>query len=122
MRWISPFIGVIDIVLTDRSSPVTIAVEVYSELRRLEQQIRWSAEKADGLTSRLSRDDPASPRTVSRLLVLRSTTATREIARTFAGEYCSLKLRRNLFQRHPDLHPLGFKTVGARFTQAHFDH
>lgn len=79
-----PARGVIDIVLADRASQVTIAVEVYSELRRLEQQVRWSAEKADGLARRIAVDAPGSPsRTVSCLLVLRSTVATREIARTF---------------------------------------
>jgi hypothetical protein len=79
-----PTRGVIDLVLTDLSSRVTVAGEVYSELRRLEQQVRWSTEKADGLGIRLGRDGPlAPPRTVSRLLVLRSTVATREVARTF---------------------------------------
>lgn len=79
-----PSRGVIDVVLTDLSSRVTVAGEVYSELRRLEQQVRWSTEKADGLGMRLDRDGPPVPaRSVSRLLVLRSTVATREIARTF---------------------------------------
>jgi hypothetical protein len=72
---------VIDMVLTDGSSPVAIAVEIQSELRRLEQQIRWSAEKADGLLERLGRDRPGI--TVSRLLILRSTAATRELARRY---------------------------------------
>jgi len=79
-----PARGVIDVVLEDRTGPTTIAGEVYSELRRLEQQIRWASEKAGGLASRLSEGDP-SPRvrTVSRLLVLRSTVASREIARRY---------------------------------------
>ena len=70
-----PTRGVIDLVLTDRAGPV-VACEVYSELRRLEQQIRWSAEKAGALSTRLAHD-------VSRLLVLRSTVATRELARRY---------------------------------------
>jgi hypothetical protein len=53
-----PSRGVIDVVLTDRSSPVAVAAEVQSELRRLEQQIRWSTEKADGLRESLERDRP----------------------------------------------------------------
>ena len=81
-----PARGVIDLVLTDRSSHVTLATEVYSELRRLEQQIRWSAEKAEGLAGRLRMADPgATARDVSRLLVLRSTVATRDVARRFAA-------------------------------------
>ncbi len=79
-----PARGVIDLVLTDRLGSAIIAGEVYSELRRLEQQIRWSAEKADGLTARLDEGDPSGRRhMISRLLVLRSTTATREIARRY---------------------------------------
>lgn len=87
-----PSQGVIDIVLTDRHGPVTVAGEAQSELRRLEQQIRWSTEKADGLAQRLDRDGPDPVRrNVSRLLILRSTVTTREIARRFgatlAGAY-----------------------------------
>jgi transcriptional regulator with XRE-family HTH domain len=79
-----PIRGVIDIVLDDPSQSVTIAGEVYSELRRLEQQIRWSTEKADALGIRLADEDPrGSGHPVSRLLVLRSTSATREIARRY---------------------------------------
>jgi transcriptional regulator with XRE-family HTH domain len=79
-----PVRGVIDLVLNDRSGTVTVAGEVYSELRRLEQQVRWSAEKADGLGIRLLEEDPeSSSGTVSRLLVLRSTSATRDIARQY---------------------------------------
>lgn len=92
MRWATalevpvtqPSRGVIDIVLTDRASPVVVAAEVQSELRRLEQQIRWSAEKADGLGQRLTRDGPGTV-PVSRLLILRSTTTTRELARRYAA-------------------------------------
>jgi transcriptional regulator with XRE-family HTH domain len=81
-----PARGVIDLVLTDRSSHIAVAVEVYSELRRLEQQVRWSAEKSDGLAARLRTTDPLdSAREVSRLLVLRSTVATREVARRYAA-------------------------------------
>jgi len=77
-----PARGVIDLVLDDLTSATTIATESQSEFRRLEQQVRWAAEKADGLASRLA-DEGRSDRVVSRLLVLRSTEATREIARRF---------------------------------------
>jgi len=78
-----PSRGVIDMVLTDRASPVAVAVEVQSELRRLEQQIRWSAEKADGLLELLGRDRPGV--VVSKLLILRSTATTRELARRYSA-------------------------------------
>jgi transcriptional regulator with XRE-family HTH domain len=91
-RWIAelevpvtkPARGVIDLVLKDRSGPVVIAAEAQSELRRLEQQIRWSNEKADGLEQRLAAEGVAETRPiVSRMLILRSTVATRELARRF---------------------------------------
>jgi transcriptional regulator with XRE-family HTH domain len=80
----TPARGVVDAALVDRSSPLAIAAEFQSEFRRMEQQIRWNNEKADGLAARL--DDEAgvaTARTVSQLLVLRSTTTTREIARRY---------------------------------------
>lgn len=81
-----PIRGVIDLTLTDRSSPIVVAAEAQSELRRLEQQIRWASEKAAGLARKLADEDPgAAGMTVSRLLILRSTVATRELARTFAS-------------------------------------
>ena len=79
-----PSRGVIDLVLSDRSSPIVVAAEAQSELRRLEQQIRWSNEKVDALRQRLIDEDPAARGVVvSRLLVLRSTAATRDLARRF---------------------------------------
>jgi transcriptional regulator with XRE-family HTH domain len=81
-----PVRGVVDAALIDRASPVAVASEVQSELRRLEQQIRWNNEKADGLADRLAREAaPAPGPAVSRLLVLRSTTSTREVARRYEG-------------------------------------
>lgn len=80
-----PSRGVIDLVLTDRASQFVIACEVQSELRRLEQQIRWGTEKADGLAQRLVRDGQGPGMTVSRLLVLRSTATTRELARRYVA-------------------------------------
>lgn len=77
-----PVRGVIDVVLERPDAGLLVAGEVYSELRRLEQQIRWSGEKALSLpSSTLVRDwaDPA----VSTLLVLRSTASTRQAAREF---------------------------------------
>jgi transcriptional regulator with XRE-family HTH domain len=79
-----PARGVIDLVLTDRAAGIIVAAEVQSELRRLEQQLRWSAEKADGLGARRSDEHQSDRPAVTRLLVLRSTAATREIARQYA--------------------------------------
>jgi transcriptional regulator with XRE-family HTH domain len=82
---VRPSRGVIDLVLTDKANATVVAGEVQSELRRLEQQIRWSTEKAGGLASQLAGNGETSVvGNVSRLLVLRSTAATREIARRYA--------------------------------------
>jgi len=81
-----PVRGVIDLTLADRASPTVVAAEAQSELRRLEQQIRWASEKADGLAHRLADEDAAgSGHPVSRLLILRSTVATRDLARRYAS-------------------------------------
>jgi transcriptional regulator with XRE-family HTH domain len=79
-----PARGVIDAVLADRTAPLVVASEFQSEFRRVEQQIRWNNEKADGLAARLTEEAGGkSTPSVSQLLVLRSTTATREIARRY---------------------------------------
>lgn len=82
-----PVRGVIDLVLGDPAADLLIASEFESSIRRLEQQVRWSGEKAAALPStdavRLARADPAVPPRVSRLLVLRSTVANRTLAATF---------------------------------------
>jgi hypothetical protein len=84
-----PVRGVIDAVLA-RPGEVIVAIEVHSELRRLEQQIRWAREKADALPSAeawsmLLGSAPTVP--VSRMLVLRSTRANRDLARAFESTF-----------------------------------
>ena len=78
-----PARGVIDLVLHDVESLVLIATEIHSQIHRLEQMLRWAQLKAESLPSadfwRFAEPVP----TVSRLLVLRSTRATREIAVRF---------------------------------------
>lgn len=80
-----PARGVIDLVLADRRTPLLVAAEVNSELRRLEQQVRWHREKELSLPSSAAwraatgDDEP----TTSRLLVLRSTRELRELAVSF---------------------------------------
>lgn len=94
-RWIGspevpvypPARGVIDLVLSGRQEPVIVASEFNSELRRLEQQLRWHREKEASLPSadlwRFAAAEEA-PMT-SRLLVLRSTRSLRELAQRFEG-------------------------------------
>ncbi len=77
-----PVRGVIDLVLERRADGFLVAAEAYSELRRLEQQIRWSAEKASALGSS-ALVGPGPQPDVSTLLILRSTTSTRGLARQF---------------------------------------
>ena len=76
-----PARGVIDLVLADRLDPVIVVTEAQSQIRRLEEQVRWAREKAAGLADHLDRAGQApTDRRISQLLILRSTVATREIA------------------------------------------
>ncbi len=78
-----PVRGVIDLVLGDTRGPDVLAVEIHSQLRRVEQQLRWAAQKADALASLPEHQD----RRVHRLLVLRNTAALREVTRAAAGTF-----------------------------------
>ena len=82
-----PVRGVIDAVIGDPSGKHAVAVECQSELRRLEQQLGWGVAKAQALPSAaiwpFLAPDPADPPAISSILLLRSTIATRELARTF---------------------------------------
>lgn len=71
-----PARGVIDAVLDDTLTGAAVATELQSDIRRIEQQVRWANEKADGLALALGRP-------VSQLLILRSTDRTRELARQY---------------------------------------
>jgi transcriptional regulator with XRE-family HTH domain len=78
-----PARGRIDVVMHDPGAAVVVATEVHSQIRRLEQQLGWARLKAESLPSadlwaRLEREP-----TVGQLLVIRSTRATRELARSF---------------------------------------
>lgn len=70
-----PVRGVIDLVLDTSAEPL-VATETQSELRRLEQQLRWSQTKADAGAA-------ARARAKSHLLLLRSTRATRTVLAAF---------------------------------------
>ncbi|TAJ99645.1 MAG: helix-turn-helix domain-containing protein [Chloroflexota bacterium] len=75
-----PSRGVVDLVISSRSGRPAIAVEVHSELRSVEAILRRAAEKAEGVRA-LGRFGPE----ISKLLVIRSTVRTREIARQFSA-------------------------------------
>ena len=79
----APVRGWIDVALHDQSRALLVATEIESVLRRLEQRIRWHEDKASALPSsdlwRFAAADRTSAR--SRLLVIRSTSANRELAR-----------------------------------------
>jgi transcriptional regulator with XRE-family HTH domain len=78
-----PARGFIDLVLDSKSLATTVAGEVESKLPRLEQSLRWAHEKASSLPSSDLWQFSDGERTVRQLLVLRSTSATRDIARRF---------------------------------------
>jgi len=76
-----PVRGWIDFVLRDTQTPVVVATEIESLLRRIEQLLRWSAAKADALPSSTGYPfgAPSDP-TIHRLLVIRDTKANQSIA------------------------------------------
>ena len=79
-----PSRGVADLLLSDTSTPTTVIGEVQSQLRRLEQQVRWMMDKAEALAERLRQERPDRAHVpASRLLILRSTEQTRDLARQF---------------------------------------
>lgn len=78
-----PARGYIDMVLADAAPPVCVCVEIHSALPRLEQALRWAHDKAGSLPSAdLWRTMPTDTE-ISRLLVLRSTSAMRDLARRY---------------------------------------
>ena len=81
-----PARGWVDLVLHDPVERLVIACEIESELRRLEQLLRWTTEKAASLPSSDGwAYPPDAPHVISRLLVVRATRRTREIARNLGG-------------------------------------
>ncbi len=82
-----PVRGVIDIVLGERETALLVAIEAHSDLRRLEQQVRWAADKSEALANtelaRFASEAGTREPAISRLMLLRSSRHTRELARTF---------------------------------------
>lgn len=76
-----PVRGVIDVVLEEVTGPETVSTELHSQLRRVEQLIRWQTAKRDALAALPGQQE----RVVGRLLVLRNTHAVREVVAAAAG-------------------------------------
>ena len=91
-----PSRGWIDAALHDPREAILVATELQSELRRLEQLIRWQAAKADSLPSWDGWAQRGQDPRVSRLLIVRRTRATRSVAAEFAGQL------RTAYPAHPD--------------------
>jgi transcriptional regulator with XRE-family HTH domain len=82
-----PVRGSIDIVFHDPESGIVLATEVQSQIRRLEQLLRWSNEKAAAILPSGAVPQIGTTRApaISRLLVIRSTRTNRVIASTFSS-------------------------------------
>jgi transcriptional regulator with XRE-family HTH domain len=91
-----PSRGWIDAVLHDARARTVVATELQSELRRLEQLIRWHAEKAASLPSWDGWPSQGPEPEVSRLLIVRRTRTTRTVAAEFAQQL------RVAYPAHPD--------------------
>lgn len=75
-----PSRGWIDAGLHDPRARVFVATEIQSELRRIEQLLRWSAAKADSVPSWEGWAQLGEEPAISRLLVVRDSRTNREIA------------------------------------------
>jgi transcriptional regulator with XRE-family HTH domain len=92
-----PSRGAIDAVLHEPRESIAVATELQGQLRRLEQQIRWHAMKAESLPSwdgwaHLGQPEPV----IGQLLIVRRTRATRAVASEFARQL------RTAYPAHPD--------------------
>jgi len=74
-----PARGVIDLVLIEPKTGEVVGSEAHSEIRRAERQLRWAAEKVDALSSASGWPWMDRQPRVGRLLLLRSTQATRSV-------------------------------------------
>jgi transcriptional regulator with XRE-family HTH domain len=91
-----PSRGWIDAVLHDPREGMVVAVEIQSELRRLEQLVRWSSEKAASLPSWDGWATLGCDARTSQLLLVRRTRATRATASAFSSQL------RVAYPAHPD--------------------
>jgi transcriptional regulator with XRE-family HTH domain len=86
VRVTRPGRGWIDVVLHEERERIVVATEIQSTLNRIEQLVRWSAEKADSLPSWDRWPDLPDRPTISRLLIVRWTRSTRDVAREAARQ------------------------------------
>jgi transcriptional regulator with XRE-family HTH domain len=91
-----PVRGSIDVALHEPADRVIVAAEIESALRRLEQQIRWSMDKAAALVSWDGWSHLGEEPEISRLLVIRRTRVTRRIVDEFQRQL------RAAYPAHPD--------------------
>jgi transcriptional regulator with XRE-family HTH domain len=78
-----PSRGWIDVVLHDPRESRILAVEIESDIRRIEQQVRWARMKAESLPSWEGWPPDAEPAQISQLLIVRRTRVTRHVAAEF---------------------------------------
>lgn len=93
-RWVEvpvyrPARGIIDVVLHDPAQRVAVAVEVHSQVRRVEQLIGWARLKSESLPSADLWRFVDEPPAIGSLLVLRSTRSTRDVAVRFEETFRS---------------------------------
>jgi transcriptional regulator with XRE-family HTH domain len=91
-----PSRGWIDALLHEQRERLAVATELQSELRRLEQLIRWSAAKASSLPSWEGWERLGQEPRIERLLIVRRTRATRTIAAEFGQQLWAA------YPAHPD--------------------
>jgi len=78
-----PSRGWIDLVLYDGRAELVLATEIQSDLRRLEQLLRWFPDKVSSLPSWEGWSHLGPVGRTSQLLIVRSTKATRRVGREF---------------------------------------
>ena len=91
-----PVRGSIDLALHDPMERILVATEIESALRRLEQQIRWSMDKAAALPSWDGWAPLGEEPRISRLLIVRRTRVTRETVAELERQL------RTAYPAHPD--------------------
>jgi transcriptional regulator with XRE-family HTH domain len=91
-----PVRGSIDLALHDLGAHVLVATEIESELRRIEQQIRWSMDKAAALQSWEGWAHLDDRPHISRLLIVRRTRVTRAVVSEFERQI------RTAYPAHPN--------------------
>jgi transcriptional regulator with XRE-family HTH domain len=96
VRVTRPGRGWIDLVLHEARESIFVATEIQSRLNRIEQLIRWSAEKAESLPSWNGWPASSADPRLSTLLIVRWTRSTREAARAAARQL------RLAYPAHPD--------------------